>query len=159
LFLQAALAVIIGLRLGEARLGALELRLRLLQLGGEVLASDLGTQLLTAILSIGRRQRTFGLRAIDRVLPWIDVNEWLAQFHQLIVGDVERDDNTGYLRRYGDGPAVRIGIIGTLDIARRPPVIDAPHYEKRDDEKPDQQDPGPPLLAACFVGARRTFWR
>ena len=92
LFREAALAVVIGLRLDEIGVGVGELRLRLLQLGGKILAGDLRAKLLPGELMFRRLQRAFGLLAVDLVLPRIDVNQRLALFDELIVGDVERDD-------------------------------------------------------------------
>ena len=70
----------------------LQLRLRLLELRREILAGDLGAILQAGILAFRRRQRAFGLLVVDQILPWIDVDQRLALFDELVVVDVERDD-------------------------------------------------------------------
>ena len=45
LLAQAALAIVVGLRLGKVGFGVCQLRLRLLKLGGKVLARDLERQI------------------------------------------------------------------------------------------------------------------
>ena len=51
------------------------------------------------------------------VLPRIDMDQRLALVHELVVGDVERDDEARDLRRDGDGAAIGIGVVGGFDIA------------------------------------------
>jgi len=72
---QADLAVIIGLRFREVRLGAFKLRLCLFEQSGEVLFGNLRGELLPGILGLGSRQRTFGLVPTVFVLARIDVDQ------------------------------------------------------------------------------------
>jgi hypothetical protein len=78
------------------------------------------------------------------------VDHRFALFHELVVVDVEGNDLTGNLRRYGYGPAVREGIVGALEVAAGPPVIQPPRNEERDDDNSDRQDPRPSGPAAVF---------
>ncbi len=89
---QGFLAVVIGLRLGERRLGRRKLGLRLGEQGGEILPRHLKTELLAAHLRLGGGQRAFGKFAVDLVLARIDVDQRVALPDKLIVGDIQRDN-------------------------------------------------------------------
>src|SRR6266481_813354 len=114
---KADRSVIVGLRFGEAGLGAFKLRLCLFEQSGEVLFGNLRGELLPGILGLGGRQRTFGLVPTVFVLSRIDVDQRLALLHELVVVDVERNDFARNLRRYGNGPAVRVSVVGAFEVA------------------------------------------
>ena len=75
---QAALALEVGLRLGQRGLGARELRLRLLQQRGKILARDFGQQGSALLLLAHGVERALRGFAIDFVLTPIDVDQRLA---------------------------------------------------------------------------------
>ncbi len=64
---QADLAIIIGLRFREVRLGSFKLRLCLFEQSGEVLFGNLRGEPLPGILGLGSRQRTTCLRPFNKM--------------------------------------------------------------------------------------------
>ena len=115
------------------------LRLRLLELGGKILAADLRAKLLPGELMFRRLQRAFGLLAVDLILPRVDVNQRLALLDELIVGHVERDDVAGDARRDDDRAAVGVGVVGALDVAIGPPVIEPAKRQQSENHQTDDQ--------------------
>src|SRR6202041_4039365 len=93
-----------------------------------------------------------GLFAIDIVLPWIDMNEGLAPFHELIVGDVKGNHGAGNLRRDADRPAIGIGVVGAFEVAGRKPVVDAAREQKADNGEADHRDEGASLFSPRLAG-------
>src|SRR5580704_10661976 len=114
---KTALAPVIGLRLGLHGLRRGELRLRLLQKGGEVLARDLSPELLTGELVLRHIERALRGIAVKFKLTRIDMDERLPLMDELIVRHVERNDLPRDSRRYGYRPPVRISIVGRFNIA------------------------------------------
>ena len=58
---------------------------------------------------------------------------------KFIVRHVEGHNDSGYLRRYGNGATVRIGIIGRLNVTRRKPIIDAAADQQQENEETAKQ--------------------
>ena len=150
---QALLAGEVGLALYERGLGRVEVRLRHLQRGGEVLLGDLGAELLAGELRLCRVELALRLVARVHELARVDVDQRLALAHELVVGDVERDDASGDARRDLDRAPVGIGVVRVLGIEPRKPPVDAAEREQDDDDDGDEIDLGPALLARFLVGA------
>ena len=68
------------------------------------------------------------------------MDQRLILFHELVVGDVQRNHDARNLRRDGHRPAIGVGVVGAFKIAGRQPVVDAARQQKRDDGEADHRD-------------------
>ena len=108
---QAALALIIGLRLDLGSLRRGELGLRLFQQCGKILAGDLGTVSQTGELAFRRIQHALSIALVVHILPRIDMDQRLSFVDELIVGHIERHDLARDLRRDAHGAPVDKGVV------------------------------------------------
>ena len=149
---QGFLPVVIGLRLGERRLGRGQLGLRLREQGGEILPRDFKAELLAAHLRLGRGQRAFGEVAVDLVLARIDMDQRVALPDELIVGDIQRNHGARDLRRDEHRPAVGIGVVGGFDIAAGIPEPSAAYRHHGEQRQADRQELAAALLRRLGFG-------